>query len=112
MRQLEGKTLAAASGVAKGGLPDTKKHDKARSGDTPALLTAPRTYNPDKDAVPDKKEKKEKKKDKKDKEDDGEKKKKKKAEDEAGDEEDKPKKKKKKEEDGGSEKKKKKKDKE
>ena len=38
---------------------DIKKHDKDRNADAPALLTAPRSYNPDKDAT--KKEKKEKK---------------------------------------------------
>ena len=65
LRQLEGKTLGEASGVKKlSG--DIKKHDKDRNADAPALLTAPRSYNPDKDAT--KKEKKEKK-DKKDKKD-------------------------------------------
>lgn len=49
LRQLEGKTLGAASGVAKG-KETPKKHDKGRSGDTPALLTAPKAYNPDSDA--------------------------------------------------------------
>ena len=58
LRQLEGKTLGAASGVAKG-KETAKKHDKDRSGDTPALLTAPKAYNPDADAT-DKKEKKKK----------------------------------------------------
>ncbi len=58
LRQLEGKTLGEASGVKKlSG--DIKKHDKDRNADAPALLTAPRSYNPDKDAT--KKEKKEKK---------------------------------------------------
>jgi nucleolar protein 58 len=66
LRQLEGKTLGAASGVAKG-KEDHKKHDKDRAGDTPALLTAPKAYNPDADAT-DKKEKK-KKRDKDDNED-------------------------------------------
>ena len=63
LRQLEGKSLGEASGVKKlSG--DIKKHDKDRNADAPALLTAPRSYNPDKDVT--KKEKKEKK-DKKDK---------------------------------------------
>jgi nucleolar protein 58 len=58
LRQLEGKTLGEASGVKKMS-GDIKKHDKDRNADAPALLTAPRSYNPDKDAT--KKEKKEKK---------------------------------------------------
>mmetsp|Transcript_5496 Transcript_5496/g.13901 ORF Transcript_5496/g.13901 Transcript_5496/m.13901 type:complete len:517 (-) Transcript_5496:205-1755(-) len=64
LRQLEGKTLGVASGVAKG-KPDVKKHDKGRSSDTPALLTAPKSYNPDSDATEKKKEPKSEKKDKK-----------------------------------------------
>jgi nucleolar protein 58 len=72
LRQLEGKTLGDASGVKKlSG--DIKKHDKNRSSDAPALLTAPRSYNPDKDVT--KKEKKEKKdkKEKRSRDEDGDK---------------------------------------
>uniref|UniRef100_A0A6U3FQT3 Nop domain-containing protein n=1 Tax=Mantoniella antarctica TaxID=81844 RepID=A0A6U3FQT3_9CHLO len=58
LRQLEGKTLGEASGVARG-KETPKKHDKDRAGDTPALLTAPKAYNPDSD-VTDKNEKKKK----------------------------------------------------
>jgi nucleolar protein 58 len=57
LRQLEGKTLGDAAGVAKG-KESAKKHDKSRDA-APALLSAPKAYNPDAD-VSDKKEKKEK----------------------------------------------------
>ena len=65
LRQLEGKTLGDAAGVAKG-KESAKKHDKSRDA-APALLSAPKAYNPDAD-VSDKKEKKEKKEEKEKKE--------------------------------------------
>ena len=71
-QKLEGKTLGDASGVKKlSG--DIKKHDKNRSSDAPAHLTAPRSDPPDQDVTTKETTEKKDKKEKRSRDEDGDK---------------------------------------